>query len=160
MKTGMIFTLVCFVVGCKPLPVEYAGITTMLSIADTTGTPSATFHPGESFDLSFSLTNQSGADQSYHFTGVPVVFQILQGDSVVATSVDGLLFAQVVLGGGVRNGETFRASWRAPNTLGRDPKVVLPVGQYSANVLHGCFFDQYTVPPTTQIPFAVIPLPR
>ncbi|HTP13926.1 MAG TPA: hypothetical protein VMM37_09855 [Bacteroidota bacterium] len=155
MKRAFVFVLLACVGGCNSNPVADSRFTTTFSIADTTGTPSTTFHPGESFDVSFAVTNRTGATQTYHFTGVPVVFQILQADSVLLTSVDGLVFPQVVLAGQLGDGETYTATWRAPNNAARVPTRELGVGGYQARVLHGCFFDHDALPPTSAIAFTV-----
>ncbi len=156
MKSATLLTLVILVLGCNSNPVGYSGFPTTFSVTDTTGRPASTFHPGDSFDISFAVSNQSGADQSYHYTGVPVVFQIVRGDSVVATSIDGFLFPQVVLGGRLRNGETYSASWRAPNTSARIPHLDLSAGDYEARILHGGFFEQYALPPTPAVPITIV----
>ncbi len=126
-------------------------------LLDTTGMPTAVFHAGESFDMEFVLRNMSGRDQTFHHTGPAVWFDILSADTVFCTSLDGMVFPQIVLAGTVHNGETFRATWRAPNSAGRRPRISLAAGTYVARAHHGVFFDNYRLPPTNTAPFTVLP---
>ncbi len=127
-------------------------------LLDTTGIPAAVFHAGESFDMEFVLRNMSGKDQTFHHTGPPVLFAILSADTVLCTSIDGMVFPQVVLAGTVHNGETYRATWRAPNSAGRRPRIIsLAPGTYVARAHHGVIFDNYRLPPTNTTPFTVLP---
>ncbi len=137
---------------------EPGGFQITFRLLDTTGIPTAVFHAGDSFDMEFVLRNMSGKDQTFHHTGPPVWFDILSADTVLCTSIDGMAFPQVVLGGTVRDGETYRATWRAPNSLGRRPRIIsLAPGIYLARAHHGVFFDNYRLPPTNTTPFAVLP---
>ncbi len=126
-------------------------------LLDTTGVPTSKFQAGESFDMEFVIRNLSGMDQSFHYTGPAVVFDILSADTVLCTSVDGLAFPQVLLGGILHNGESYRATWRAPNSPGRRPPISLAPGTYVARAHHGAFFDHTRIPSTNTTPFTVQP---
>jgi hypothetical protein len=130
---------------------------TRIELFDTTGAPSATFHAGEDFDVRFSLRNTTGRDRLYYFTGVPVVFTVYQADSAVATSIDGMVFPQVVLGDTVFMNEEYHNTWRAPNPLLYRSGRSLPPGDYQIGVRHQPFFYDYPVPPSGRVAFRVIP---
>ncbi len=132
------------------------GISTNFKLLNANGKESTSFKSDENFQMKFSVTNLSGNMLSYHYTGVPVIFGIVQNDSVVATSVDGLTFAQVVLGGSIKNGDTYRINWTAPYSPGRQSKFILSPGKYEAVVIHKRFFDNYQLKSTEPIEFTVI----
>ncbi|GAB6283631.1 MAG: hypothetical protein STSR0008_24150 [Ignavibacterium sp.] len=116
-------------------------VNTQFKLYDINGVEKTTFKSGNNFEMRFLLVNLSGRDLSYHFTGTPVFFEIHKNDSIIATSVDGLLFPEVILYGEVKNGEIIRDKWIAPNSVARDPKLILSPGNYKAFVKHYAFFD-------------------
>ncbi|MCZ2269009.1 MAG: hypothetical protein LC124_09175 [Ignavibacteriales bacterium] len=130
-------------------------VNTQFKLYDSNGVEKTTFKSGDDFEMRFSLVNLSGRDLSYHYTGIPVFFEIHQNDSIIATSVDGLSFAQVVLGGEVKNGAIFRDNWIAPNSLARDPKLILPAGNYKAFVKHYGFFDRVKLKDSKPVEFVI-----
>ena len=134
----------------------FNGIDTQFKLYDSNGVEKTIFKSGDDFEMRFLLVNLSGRDLSYHYTGIPVTFEIYQNDSIVATSVDGLTFAQVILGGALKNGESFKANWMAPNSPARDPKLILPVGNYKAFVKHYGFFDNSKLKESSPVEFEII----
>jgi hypothetical protein len=100
------------------------------TLADTNGRPAVAFHSGDSFDCSLVVSNLSDQDQVYHSTGPTVIFEIVQGDSAVATWVDGLAWTQDVRRGVIGRGQAERQGWRGPNTRART--VTLVPGAYTA----------------------------
>ena len=159
MKSIMFIVFLLLVFGCNSnQPVQNnSDISTSFTLSDTNGVSGTIFHSGESFDMHFVLHNFSGTEHTYTFTGYKVMFQIEQADSIIASSIDGYMFAQVLLSGKVKNGESFTSTWRAPNTVTQDPKIILPVGTYKARVLHKNFFNNYQVPATKEILFSIVP---
>ncbi|MCJ7649070.1 MAG: hypothetical protein MUP85_10680 [Candidatus Lokiarchaeota archaeon] len=133
----------------------FNGINTQFKLYDNNGVEKTIFKSGEDFEMRFYLINLSGRDLSYHYTGIPVTFEIHQNDSIVVTSVDGLSFAQVILGAEIKNGETYKANWLAPNSPARDPKISLPAGNYKAFVKHYGFFDKIQIKETSPIEFVI-----
>ncbi len=90
--------------GCDLLkinPNAAMNLTASFILIDTSGNVKPIIHTGESFGLSFMLINTTSDTITYRRgnTGPAVIFEILKNDSIVATSVDGYAFAQVVLGG-------------------------------------------------------------
>ncbi len=143
--------------GCDVTGPAGDNLITDFRLQDTSGTEAGRFHAGDEFDMLFAVTNLSGIDLGYTYTGVPVVFEIWSADTLVATSIDGMAFPQVVLGGTIRNGETFRARWRAPNTGGRIPQISLSPGSYEAGVKNRSFFDSFKAPETGRVRFSIVP---
>ena len=158
MKKIYFFLFVLFLlIGCnnEDSSLMFNGVDTQFKLYDTNGVEKMIFKSGEDFEMRFFVTNLSGRDLSYHYTGIPVTFEIHQNDSIIATSVDGLTFAQVILGGAVKNGETYKANLLAPNASARDPKISLQAGNYKAFVKHYGFFDKFQIKETTSIEFIV-----
>jgi hypothetical protein len=131
------------------------GVNTQFKLYDSNGVEKTTFKSGDDFEMRFSLVNLSGRDLSYHYTGIPVFFEIHQNDSIIATSVDGLSFPQVILGDEVKNGETFSDNWVAPNSSARDPKLILPAGNYKAYIKHYGFFDNVKLKESSPVEFMI-----
>jgi hypothetical protein len=133
-------------------------LTATFTLADSAGHPSTTFYSGDHFDMSFSLINTTADTLTYHrgSTAPPVIFEILRSDSVVATSIDGYAFVQVVLGGFVAPGDSLIGDWEAPNTPAQSPRVVLSPGSYQAKVLYPAF-EQTETNSVSTINFAIVP---
>ena len=146
-----------FLIGCNEdnSSVGVDGVNTQFKLYDSNGVEKTIFKSGDDFEMRFSLVNLSGRDLSYHYTGIPVFFEIHQNDSIIATSVDGLTFAQVILGGEVKNGAIFRDHWIAPNSSARDPKLILPAGNYKAFVKHYGFFDNVKLKESNPVEFVI-----
>jgi hypothetical protein len=136
-----------------------AGITPQLKLFDTDGNEKTTFKRGENFEIRFSFTNSTGKDLTYHYTGVPVIFEIFRDDAYVCSSADGLVVAQVFLTKTLRNGETFQDIWLAPNTVGtipRERKIFLSAGNYKALVEYRFVFDNFSLEKTPPVTFKII----
>jgi len=111
------------------------------TITDTTGFSKTTFSPGEHFDLTFAYINTTKKTLTYvrGSSAPPVIFEILKDDSVIASSVDGYSFAQVILGGYLTPKDTLKGQWQAPNTFYQNPLVILTPDLYQARVLFPAF---------------------
>lgn len=105
--------------------------------------------------MRFELTNNSGKDLIYDYTGVPVIFEIHQNDSIIATSVDGYLFPEVILRDTINNNETYHFNWIAPNTPVKGTKIILQAGNYQAFVKHSAFFGNFRYKETLPIGFVI-----
>lgn len=147
--------------GCDLLkinPNAAMNLTASFILIDTSGNVKPIIHTGESFGLSFMLINTTSDTITYRRgnTGPAVIFEILKNDSIVATSVDGYAFAQVVLGGVLPPRDTLSGYWKAPTTPAQYPKVILYAGAYEARFLLPPF-DNAKVSVTEQIRFSVSP---
>lgn len=156
-KIYFLFLAVIFLIACNEdhSSVGVNGVNTQFKLLDSNGVEKTIFKSGDDFEMRFLLVNLSGSDLSYHYTGIPVFFEIHQNDSIVATSVDGLTFAQVVLGGAVKSGEFYKANWLASNSPAGDPKLILPAGNYKAFVKHYGFFDNIKLKESSPVEFVI-----
>ena len=142
------------VTGTPPSEKEY-DITAVFSLSDTDNGGETRFRAGDNFDLSFVMVNRTADTLYYDVTGPPpVVFTITHKCSVVASSVDGYGFIQIVKRKTFLPGDTLQARWRAPITPAQKPRVRLVQGVYNAGVTFPTFPGR-TVSPIEPIPFAV-----
>ncbi len=105
------------------------------TLTDTTGQVRKIFHPGENFVMSYSVINTTSFTLDYYNTKPPVIFQVIKNDSVIASSIDGYAFAEVVRGGYLMPYGVLKATWKAPTTPPQYPKVILSPGSYEARVV-------------------------
>jgi len=130
-------------IGCNHNPVSTNNIYSnpSFTITNTRGVSSTIFTMGEQFNMSFQFINSYNYTLNYFrgSTEPPVVFEILKNDNIIATSVDGYAFAQIVIGGSLAPGDTLKNQWTAPNTINQIPKVILTPGSYQAKVLYPSF---------------------
>jgi hypothetical protein len=159
MKHLIVFLLLpLFLRGCDQFffsPIIPAGVTTTLTLSDLFGRPSSAFHSGQDFDVQFMLANMTSRDICYSYSPPEMSFKISLGDSVVATSIDGMAFPAVIVPGCVRAGETYRNHWIAPNSPVRAPRISLPPGIYTVKALHPALADP-RVPPLQPVRFTII----
>ncbi len=159
MKEIPAFALVAAILtGCGVVGPNSTGaydITANFFVTDTAGGAATNFVPGENIDMSFSMVNNS-RDTLIYYGGPqpPVVFRILKNGAVIATSVDGYAFPQVVVGRALLPGDTLKGYWNAPTTPAQTKPVVLSPGTYKAEVLYPEFKDK-TVSPVAPITFSV-----
>jgi hypothetical protein len=144
--------------GCdlgEPVPLDRVSIA--FTLTNTRGYEATSFTVGDDFNLNFTITNNTGRDLTFYHSAPPVVFRLETDDSLVASSIDGLVWAAVVLKGTLTNGESYSASWRAPNTPWSGRHIILLPGQYRATVRAGCFFDRFSIPAISPIAFTIEP---
>jgi hypothetical protein len=140
---------------------ERGNITADFRLRDTLGRESYVFRSGDEFILRLVLSNQTSQPQGFSFTPPAVNFEIQSGDSLVCTSVDGLVFPQVVLRDSIEARGTLTEQWRATKTTARPGGIALEPGQYTARAWIGCAFDSFGVLPPRTASFAITPpLPR
>ncbi|MBI5472903.1 MAG: hypothetical protein HY961_11210 [Ignavibacteriae bacterium] len=158
--TLLIFALALGVVACdlgdEPNnPVEPLSATVQLT--DTSGREMTVFHPGESFDIRFALTNTTAKTLTYYrgSSAPDVLFWVFRNDSLVASSTDGYAFLMVVSTGYLEPRETLRGFWRGPTTPAQHPRVLLSPGAYVLRVSFPTFDQAETrrVPP---IQFSIV----
>ncbi len=150
MKHLMVFLLLpLFLRGCDQFffsPVIPDKVTPTLALYDLSGRPAWVFRSGEDFDVRYTLTNLTRTDICYQYGPPEVAFKIFLGDSVIATSADGLAFPQIIIPKCIRAGETFQSHWIAPNSLGRIPRISLPPGIYTMRAYHAALSDPRVLP--------------
>ncbi len=132
-------------------------LTPEFALSDTLGNPTTEFYSGESFRIHFSVVNTLRDTLTYtrYDTGPVVRFMIMQEDSVIATSVDGLGFHLPVFEDYFLPGDTIKAEWLAPTTPWQDPKCILESGIYKASVISP-IFDHEKIRSVSDIQFSII----
>ena len=130
---------------------------TSFALADTNGLTQSTFRFGDKFDFKFSITNLTKSEQVYALTGPSVVFEILSGDSILATSVDGEAWILSVDHRSIPSGGSEQVTWRGPKPRGGNPYFVLNPGGYIARVNLRYGFTNVKAPIPPVIPFVVVP---
>jgi hypothetical protein len=150
----IIILIFIFFYGCNifnPDTNESGEIETEYIISDTTGVISTVFHSGESFDMKFTLINNTGEDQVFYHSGPTVIFEIIQADSVLTSSIKGLYWPAVMLKGIFKKGKEITDYWRAPNSpldSQFGTKTILEAGQYKARVRISMGFKYYNAIPS------------
>jgi hypothetical protein len=156
MKHFILIIILIFIYfyGCNifnPDTNESGEIETEYIISDTTGVISTVFHSGESFDMEFTLINNTGEDQEFYYSGPTVIFEIIQNDSVLTSSIKGLAWPAVALKGIFKKSAEITDYWRAPNSpldSQFGTKTNLKAGQYKARVRISMGFKDYTAIPS------------
>ncbi len=144
-----IFISFFLVLSCGMSDSEEAGeIDVLFTVTDTTGVESAAFQSGELFDVTLVLTNHTGKDLEYAYSGPTIYFEILREDSVVTSSIYGLTWVAVSLKGVFEKDTQMSSTWRAPispedEEFGRTP--VLEEGEYVVKPCISLSFEEDTV---------------
>ena len=133
-------------------------LTATFTLTDTTGKRVDQLHSGEAFVLSFMLINITKDTLiSHNMFMQPVIFSILENDSTVATSIDGMVFQQWMVDWHIAPGDSLQLKWKAPAPLAfPNWKVVLRPGTYTATVAFPNF-QQGKVNPVSPIIFSITP---
>lgn len=148
--------IVSFLCGCsKTTSPSNAILLTTFILADTLGQAVTQFHSGEDFILSFSVTNTTRDTVTYHSGGPFVAFQILKGDSVVASSDYECPEPQIFITGHLAPGQSIQSSWRGPKSICQSQSISLSLGSYQARVYFPSF-DQVTVMPVSALTMSII----
>jgi len=138
---------------------NYKGILVTFTISDTNGVEKHIFKSTEEFVVDFKVTNHSGEKIRY-FSGMPVVsYSIFNKFTVVATSMDFMGYAAVMVTNTILNGEVFTEQWIGPNTMGRKAEndlIELNPGNYQIGVTHTSLFSEYRLPQTEPVQIEII----
>ena len=132
-----IFLLASVLMGCKkdettqPIPEQV--ISTLFSTTDMDGYPSNYFRPGRQFYLIFQMTNKTGIDQNYTWTGPVSEIYITRNDTIISRQYYGYAWPQIVLPGVLKTDSTLTNRWLGPfNPL--SSVAALSPGNYFADV--------------------------
>lgn len=130
-------------------------ILTDFFLSDSTGLVKNQFRVGEEVFFHFTLTNATARPQDYYLpdTGPEVEFQVLKGDSVVGSSLDGLAFATVIVEGKLESGESLHQTER---WFARPLHDLLPAGQYVTAARPRLHFSDLPSPVVEFIEFRVV----
>ena len=159
MKTIIVAaTLSCLLIGCDlGESFDRQAVTIEFALLSTSGMKRTAFTVPDTIIVRFRITNNSGKPLSYHYTGTPIILKILKAGSVVASSVDGMEFAQVIRGDVLQSGQSLGVDWRIPGMLPSGATDALQAGSYEAIALAGGVFDSFQVSHPGPIPFTMYP---
>ncbi len=112
-------------------------ISTSFLTADTLGNPGTIFQRGTPFHLTFTMTNRTGKDQPFGYTGPISEIYISRNDTIISRQYDGLAWVQVVNHGVLKADSTLTNRWLGPfNPL--SPSAALMPGSYMADIFTSC----------------------
>jgi hypothetical protein len=143
--------------GCDMGQPPVVSLTATFYFYDARGVHTSVFRSVDNFTIGFIVRNTTDKVLTYYRgdSSPDVIFRISQGDSVVASSIDGYSFVQIPSEVQVQPGETLMGQWTAPNTPARVPKIVLRSGIYEAHVIFRRFSNAHVDQPPP-MPFTII----
>lgn len=139
-----------------------SSLSPVFSIADTSGKITTNFHSGDSFLLTFSVTNTTSDTVIYQYGPPMISFRILKDSVLVSFSHEGCAepeiftepdyFTTVKLA----PGKSINGSWKAPTSICSTQKTILPVGSYQAEAFFP-YFKNVKVDSVPPIRFEIYP---
>ena len=136
---------------------QTAAVVPVYSITDIFGMAKTTFHSGEPFVLSFSVTNTTVDTLTYYMIIPMVAFRIFGNDTIVTSSYYGCTEPNIAVGKGwLARGQSIKFSWKAPTSPCDTQNLVLTPGSYQAQVSFPAF-QQVKVNPVSAINITVVP---
>ncbi len=145
--------------GCKKdettQPISGQVISTSFSTTDTLGNLSTVFRKGKPFYLVFQMTNKTGIDQNYTWTGPVSEIYITRNDTIISRQYYGYAWPQVVLPGVLKADSTLTNRWLGPfNPL--SSVAALSSGNYVADVFINARFDNVEIEHPQRIQITII----
>jgi len=142
-----------------PTPPLIVPVQAEFTMTDDTGAAVTAVASGQTFILTASIRNPIGGGRPYTHTGPAFTFDIVRDGAVVASSVEGLVWAQVVLLDTLKSGATDVHRWRAPWPPTGTKPILLPAGSYSAHPVSRYGFTDGFVLRVPDLPFTVVDKP-
>ena len=150
--------LASVLIGCRkdettqPIPEQV--ISTSFSTTDMDGYPSNYFRPGRQFYLIFQMTNKTGIDQNYTWTGPVSEVYITRNDTIISRQYYGYAWPQIVLPGVLKTDSTLTNRWLGPfNPL--SSVAALSPGNYVADVFINAHFANAEIEHTQRIQITI-----
>lgn len=143
--------------GCNQFEVPTKTLIVDFRLSKLDGTLSDSFHAGEKFDMRLVITNRTGEIRRYSYTEPNYLFKISKNDTVVITSIDGLLFPQVFVSDSIMPDQTVSYNWLAPTSVYYPDGFQLTPGKYQALGLVQLLFDKYSPKAKMMTDFYIIP---
>jgi hypothetical protein len=155
----IIVAMIIILAGCKKsteiiLPFSEK-ITTSFTCTDTLGQSENVFYTGRPFYLTFAMTNKTGKDQPYFWSGPLSEIRILRNDTIILSQYENLGWYQVILHDTLNSNSTITNRWTAP-IIDNDSLVILPEGNYQADVVINARFNNVDVEFPQRISFSII----
>jgi len=112
-------------------PEEDNSLSIQFFLADSSGEETTLFDVGQEIYFDYSMVNSTGATLHYNLphTGPFVRLEVSQADSLIGTSDDGHLYAQMILPGTLPPGHSLH--WVYP-WFSNEYHSALPPGEYTA----------------------------
>lgn len=121
-------------------PTQNNIIYTSLTCTDTLGNPKTSFSAFEKFYLTFQMTNKTGKDQTFYFSGPFSEIYISKNDTIVSRQFDGITWAQVINQYVLKAESTYTNKWLAPVNPAH-PNLRLVSGTFEADVFFPALND-------------------
>jgi hypothetical protein len=134
-------------------------ILTSLICTDTLGQIENVFYTGRPFYLTFTMTNKTGHNQQYYWTGPISEIRILRNDTIIISQHQNTSWPQVVLHRTLPANSTLTNRWLAP-VIDVDSLVTLPEGNYQADVVVNARFSNVDIEYPQRISFSIIDTPQ
>ena len=160
-----IFTIILLagmLMGCKKeeatQPISGPVISTSFSITDTLGYYGGYIRRGTPFYLIFQMTNKTGMDQSYTWTGPVSEIYITRNDTIISRQYYGFTWPQMIHHGILKTDSTLTNRWLGPfNPL--SSVAALGRGSYVADIFINARFDNAEIERPQHIQITIIDTP-
>jgi hypothetical protein len=160
MKTIIITLLVAgMLIGCDKIDTTEPGlektISTSFSTTDTLGNLSTVFRTGKPFYLIFQMTNKTGKDQSYTWTGPVSEIYISRNDTIISRQYYGYAWPEIVRLGVLKTDSTIPNRWLGPINPLSSVAALMP-GSYVADISIFARFDNAEIERPQRIQITII----
>jgi hypothetical protein len=131
---------------CLQDPVDIPDSGDIFFLSNFSGDPTTTFQSGEDFFMHFCLVNTTNdtLDFTVGDSRPPVTFYIYKNGIQIASSIDGLCFAHVVMYYKLDPGDTLKGLWLAPTAPILSSHNILSPGRYKARAVFPEFVELQT----------------
>jgi hypothetical protein len=169
-KIVITIVFACAFLGCEKeegptQPLNDQTIRTSLLCTDTLGNVRTYFFTEEHFYMVFIMTNKTGKDRNYSWTGPASEIRIIRNDTIVSTQYSNIYWPQVINHGVLKADSSFVNRWLGPfNQF--NSQLFLPPGNYEVDVHMLPSFDDVEIdrrgrlPITIDSPFVIVKKPN
>jgi hypothetical protein len=127
------------------------------TLTDASGRTRGYFTILEVATVHVTITNSSGMRLPYSYSWSPIFIEIQEGDSIIATSLDGLTSVQMLSYDVLEVGHSIVFDWAPPQTPWNGRRPGLNAGLYKAAVRYQGLFDRFRLKEPESIEFRVYP---
>jgi len=148
------------IVGCdstEPGVIKLSDIEVQFNLSDLNNNVKTSFITDE-INFNLIIKNNSAIDLTFSSSNPTVIFQILQSEKELCSSIDYLTFTAQIIEGKLESGKIIQYNWLAPNTAGRtggNNIINLAKGKYIARVVYSAFFNEISLPSKSEIEFTI-----
>lgn len=105
--------------------------------------------------MRFVIENRGSSDLEYKFTAPFSYFAIEKKDSIILSSIDNLMFPQVITDGKIRAGSNYSAKWTVTDVNSASDDFSMTPGRYSAKVITSVGLPESVIPKKIVLDFVV-----